>query len=92
MSKSISGSPKTPKTAKRKPENLGGDDRLGADVEDTFVPADEDSHFVDPRDDEEAPDEHGDDGEVDATDDPVRMEAIVVLLPEPVTPARSTIP
>ena len=75
MTKSFPQGPKAPKTTKRKGGNLlDSEDRLGGgDADDSFVPVDEDSHFSESLDDEEVPDEHGDDGKVDATDDPVRM-------------------
>jgi RNA polymerase primary sigma factor len=75
MTKSFSQGPKAPKTTKRKGGNLlDNEERLGGgDADDSFVPVDEESHFSESIDDEEVPDEHGDDGTVDATDDPVRM-------------------
>src|SRR5436190_4837953 len=73
MAKSITQGPKTSKGPKRKAGNLlDSEDRLGADGDETFGHADEEVGFADARD-EEAPDEHGDDDAVDATDDPVRM-------------------
>ena len=75
MTKSFSQGPKAPKATKRKGGNLlDNEERLGGgDADDTFVPVDEESHFSESLDDEDVPDEHGDDGTVDATDDPVRM-------------------
>ena len=76
MTKSISSNPapKVTKTLKRKGGGqLDHEDRIGGEGDDTFVAVDADADFGHSHDEDEIPDEHGDDSEVDATDDPVRM-------------------
>ena len=78
MTKSFPKDPveRVPKNAKRRANGHGlqSEDRVGAaDADEVFVPVDDHEDTVLDLDEEERADEHGDDAEVDATDDPVRM-------------------
>jgi len=73
MTKSFPESPKTNKGTKHKFKQLAGNDPLGGDADHSYLEVDDRMHSTESLGDEELADEHGDDGAMDATNDPVRM-------------------